>query len=107
MGRTQTKSPLRGISRAGSAVRATRPGAVAWEHVFDRVRHLAGGVADASPVSISASQDQAGGFTVDVTNLGPWKEPEAGQKGRGLAMMNELMSEIAIQTKTRVRMVSG
>ena len=60
-----------------------------------------------SPVTISASQDQAGDFTVDVTNLGPWKEPEAGQKGRGLTLMNELMSEVAIQTKTSVRMLSG
>ena len=60
-----------------------------------------------SPVSISASQDQAGGFTVDVTNLGAWKEPAAGQKGRGLAMMTELMSDVAIQTKTSVRMLSG
>ena len=60
-----------------------------------------------SPVSISASQDQAGGFTVDVTNLGPWKEPEPDHDGRGLAMMKELMSEVAIQVKTSVRMLSG
>ena len=60
-----------------------------------------------TPVSISASQDETGGFTIDVTSLGPWKEPEPGHNGRGLAMMNELMSDVAIQTKTRVRMLSG
>jgi anti-sigma regulatory factor (Ser/Thr protein kinase) len=58
-----------------------------------------------SPVSISASQDEAGGFTVEVINYGPWKEPAAGHNGRGLAMMNELMSEV--RTKTSVRMLSG
>ena len=60
-----------------------------------------------SPVNISASQDEAGAFTVEVTNLGGWKEPEAGHHGRGIAMMNELMSEVAIQTKTSVRMLTG
>lgn len=60
-----------------------------------------------SPVNISASQDKAGGFTVEVTNLGGWKEPEAGHHGRGIAMMTELMSEVAIQTKTSVRMLTG
>ncbi len=59
------------------------------------------------PVTISASQDRAGRFTVEVTNLGPWKEPERSHRGGGLAMMNELMSEVAIQTRTRVRMLSG
>lgn len=33
-----------------------------------------------SPVSISASQDQAGDFTVEVINYGAWKEPEAGHQ---------------------------
>ena len=60
-----------------------------------------------SPVKISASQDEAGGFTVEVTNLGGWKEPDAGHHGRGIAMMNELMAEVAIQTKTSVRMLTG
>ena len=60
-----------------------------------------------SPVTISASQDEAGCFTVEVTNLGGWKEPELGHKGHGLAMMSELMSEVAIQTKTSIRMLSG
>lgn len=60
-----------------------------------------------SPVSISASQGEAGGFTVEVTNLGGWREPELGHDGRGLSMMTELMSEVAIQTKTSVRMLSG
>jgi hypothetical protein len=58
-------------------------------------------------VSISASQDQAGDFTVEVINYGAWKEPGAGHNGHGLVMMSELMSEVAIQTKTSVRMVSG
>lgn len=60
-----------------------------------------------SPVSISASQDEAGGFTVEVTNCGGWKDPAAGHNGRGIAMMNELMSEVAIQTKTSVHMLTG
>jgi anti-sigma regulatory factor (Ser/Thr protein kinase) len=60
-----------------------------------------------SPVNISASRDAAGGFTVEVTNLGGWKEPEPGNVGRGLAVMSELMSEVAIQTRTSVRMLSG
>jgi len=60
-----------------------------------------------SPVNISASQDEAGGFTVEVANLGGWKEPEPGSVGRGLSVMNELMSEVAIQTMTSVRMRSG
>jgi len=60
-----------------------------------------------SPVSISASRDEAGGFTVEVTNLGGWKEPDPGHHGRGLALMSELMSEVEIQTKTSVRMLSG
>ena len=60
-----------------------------------------------SPVSISANQDEAGGFTVEVINHGAWKEPEPDHNGRGLAMMIELMSEVAIQTKTSVRMLSG
>jgi anti-sigma regulatory factor (Ser/Thr protein kinase) len=59
------------------------------------------------PVSISASQDEAGGFAVEVTNLGGWKEPDPGHHGRGLALMSELMSEVEIQTKTSVRMLSG
>ena len=60
-----------------------------------------------SPVNISASQDEAGGFTVEVANLGGWKEPEPGKVGRGLSVMNELMSDVAIQTMTSVRMRSG
>ena len=56
-------------------------------------------------VSISASQDEAGGFSVEVTNYGPWKEPAADHTGHGLKMMNELMSEV--RTLTTVRMLSG
>ena len=59
-----------------------------------------------SPVNISASQDGAGGFTVEVANLGGWKKPEPGNVGHGLSVMNELMSEVAIQTMTSVRMRS-
>lgn len=57
--------------------------------------------------SVSASQDESGGFVIEVTNVGGWKEPEPGHHGRGLAMMTELMSDVTIQTKTRVRMISG
>ena len=59
------------------------------------------------PVNISASQDEAGSFTVEVANLGGWKEPEPGNVGRGLSVMNDLMSDVAIQTMTSVRMRSG
>ena len=58
-----------------------------------------------SPVSVSASQDEAGRFTVEVINHGPWKEPAADHTGHGLKMMNELMSEV--RTLTTVRMLSG
>ncbi|HUP22683.1 MAG TPA: ATP-binding protein [Thermoanaerobaculia bacterium] len=60
-----------------------------------------------SPVSISASQDEGGGFTIEVTNLGTWKEPEPAHHRRGLSLMSELMSEVAIHPKTSVRMLSG
>ena len=60
-----------------------------------------------SPVSISASQDGAGDFTIEVTNLGGWNEPEPGHHGRGLSLMSGLMSEVEFETKTRVRMLSG
>jgi serine/threonine-protein kinase RsbW len=60
-----------------------------------------------SPVTVTASQNEDGGFIVEVTNHGGWKEPEPGHGGRGLAMMTGLMSEIAIQTSTNVRMRSG
>ena len=58
-------------------------------------------------VNISASQDEAGDFSIEVTNLGTWKEPEPGHGGHGLLLMRELMSEVAFETKTRVRMLSG
>ena len=58
-----------------------------------------------SPVTISASQGEDGTFTVEVGNYGGWKEPEAGNRGHGLALMNELMSEV--RWKTSVRMLSG
>jgi anti-sigma regulatory factor (Ser/Thr protein kinase) len=56
-----------------------------------------------SPVSISASQDDDGGFTIEVTNGGGWKEPEPGHHGRGLALMTELMAEVGIHTRVRMR----
>ena len=46
-----------------------------------------------SPVSISANQDEAGGFTIEVITHGAWKEPEPGHNGRALALMTELMAE--------------
>jgi hypothetical protein len=59
-----------------------------------------------SPVSVSACQGDAGGFAIEVTNLGGWKEPPPGHGGGGLAMMTELMLELEIETNTRVRMLS-
>ena len=58
------------------------------------------------PVGVSASQDESGTFTVEVTNLGGWKDSAPDHHGRGLSLMSELMSEIAIETRTSVRMRS-
>lgn len=56
-----------------------------------------------SAVTISARQDEAGDFAVEVSNLGGWKAPEPGTSGgRGLAMMTELMREVEIQTNVRM-----
>ena len=59
------------------------------------------------PVTVSACQDDDGNFTVEVTNHGGWREPNPGHHGRGLLMMNDLMSDVGIQTRTSVRMRSG
>jgi anti-sigma regulatory factor (Ser/Thr protein kinase) len=56
-----------------------------------------------SPVSISASEGEDGGFTVEVMNHGGWKEPEPGHTGRGMAMMTDLMSDVTIRTNVRLR----
>jgi anti-sigma regulatory factor (Ser/Thr protein kinase) len=56
-----------------------------------------------SPVNVSAVQDEDGGFTIEVTNGGGWKEPDPGHQGRGLALMTELMSEVGIHTRVRMR----
>ena len=58
-----------------------------------------------SPVRVSASQDEAGRFNVEITSHGPWKAPAAGHNGRGLAMMSELMA--VVRTTTCVHMQSG
>jgi anti-sigma regulatory factor (Ser/Thr protein kinase) len=60
-----------------------------------------------SPVTVTASQGDDGGFIVEVTSHGGWREPEPGHTGRGLTMMRELMSEVTIQPRTSVRMRSG
>ena len=57
-----------------------------------------------SPVTVSATQSEDGGFTIEVINVGGWKQPQAEHAGRGLAMMTELMRDVAIHT--RVRMLS-
>lgn len=56
------------------------------------------------PVTVSAHQDVDGTFSVEVTNHGGWKEPEPGRRGGGLLLMNELMSDVGIQTRTTVLM---
>lgn len=53
-------------------------------------------------VTVSARQDEAGDFAVEVSNLGGWKGFEPGNGGRGLAMMTELMREVEIQTNVRM-----
>ena len=55
------------------------------------------------PVTVSAVQDHDGGFTVEVTNHGGWKQPEPGHTGRGLLMMSDLMAEVGIRTSVRMR----
>lgn len=57
-----------------------------------------------SPVTVSAAQGEDGGFTIEVINVGGWKQPEPEHAGRGLEMMTQLMREVAIHT--RVRMLS-
>jgi anti-sigma regulatory factor (Ser/Thr protein kinase) len=56
-----------------------------------------------SPVVVEASQHEDGGFAIAVTNGGRWKEPGPGHNGRGLVMMTELMSEVAIHTRVHMR----
>ena len=53
-------------------------------------------------VMVSARQDEAGDFAVEVSNLGGWKEPEPGNSRHGMAMMTELMREVDIQTNVRM-----
>jgi anti-sigma regulatory factor (Ser/Thr protein kinase) len=55
------------------------------------------------PVSVTASPDEGGGFVVEVTSHGGWKEPEPGHAGRGMAMMADLMSDVTIRTNVRLR----
>jgi anti-sigma regulatory factor (Ser/Thr protein kinase) len=57
----------------------------------------------ASPVTISASENPDGGFTVEVTNHGRWKEPHPGHNGRGFPMMVELRSEVGVRTSVLLR----
>ena len=59
------------------------------------------------PVTVSATQDDDGSFTVEVTNHGGWKEPDPGHNGRGLMMMHHLMTDVGIKTKTSVLMRSS
>lgn len=55
-------------------------------------------------ISVSARQDEAGGFAIEVANVGGWTEPEEGHSGRGLALMRELM--LGVEIHTSVRMLS-
>ena len=55
------------------------------------------------PVTVAASADEGGGFVVEVTNHGGWKEPWPGHTGRGMGMMSDLMSEVTIRTNVRLR----
>jgi anti-sigma regulatory factor (Ser/Thr protein kinase) len=55
------------------------------------------------PVTVSASENEDGGFTVDVTNHGRWKERQPGHNGRGFPMMVQLMPEVGVRTSVRMR----
>ena len=56
-----------------------------------------------APVTVFASPDEGGGFMVEVTSHGGWKEPEPENAGRGMAMMADLMSDVTIRTNVRLR----
>ena len=55
-------------------------------------------------VTVTARQDGTDSFHVAITNDGDWKEPAAEATGRGLPMMSDLMSDVAITASTTVRM---
>jgi anti-sigma regulatory factor (Ser/Thr protein kinase) len=61
---------------------------------------------EGGPVTVSARQNEAGDFTVEVSNLGAWAEPEECKRDHGLGMMRALMGEVEIHTDTHVRMLS-
>ena len=56
-------------------------------------------------VLVTAEPEGEGGFVVVVRNDGGWKQESVRDgRGRGLAMMHELMSDVGITTTTTVRM---
>jgi anti-sigma regulatory factor (Ser/Thr protein kinase) len=52
-----------------------------------------------SPVTVTARQDDDGGFTVEVTNHAGWKD----HNGRGTTIITELMSEVSVRTSVHMR----
>ena len=57
-----------------------------------------------SPVTVVAQRNGADSFQVTVVNDGGWKDQEPGDRGRGLTMMSDLMSDLAVTPSTTVRM---
>ena len=67
----------------------------------------ANGMAHGDPdgtITVTAEQDGTDSFYVAITNDGNWQEQAPGASGRGLPMMNDLMSDVAITASTTVRM---
>jgi anti-sigma regulatory factor (Ser/Thr protein kinase) len=50
-------------------------------------------------VTVTARQDDDGGFTVEVTNHAGWKD----HNGRGTTIITELMSEVSVRTSVHMR----
>lgn len=57
---------------------------------------------EGGPVTVSARQDEAGDFAIEVSNHGGWMEAELVKRDHGLGMMRELMREVEIHTHVRM-----
>ena len=56
-------------------------------------------------VTVTAESEAEGGCVVVVRNDGGWKQESVREgRGKGLALMRELMSDVGIKTTTTVRM---
>ena len=90
------------LELAGVPAEARKPIVLAThEAAANAIEHGEAG----SDVTVTAEPEAGGGFTVLVRNDGGWKEPsEREGRGRGLVLMRELMSDVAVKPITTVRM---